>query len=378
MVRARGRLHARSSRASGRWSRRCCDSATGLTLPVPPHRKLGLRKVCWPRSQREAAQHRKAPHGKEPMSQYRVEPGKRVQLAKRDLSDAAPFPDRKLPRRRARRTPRRSTPGRTSCSPKASGRCWSCCRASTRRARTAPSGTCSTRPARWACTCHALRQAERGGAGARLSVARASRRARAAASSACSTARTTRTCWWCGCASWRRRGDRAALRADQRVREDAGRERHDDAQVHAAHLEGGAGASGCRSAWTSRTSAGSSTRATWRNASCGTSTRRAYEMMLNKMLDGVGAVACDPGRSQVGPQRRHRRDRARDAGDDGSANIQSPTGTQRTSRSIEGTACPSTSPPSAPASRAPPTSWWRRSIRRRGSARDVSPCWLPR
>ena len=35
--------------------------------------------------------------------------------------------------------------------------------------------------------------------------------------------------------------DRGALRADQRLREDPDRERHDDPQVHAAHLQEGAG-----------------------------------------------------------------------------------------------------------------------------------------
>ena len=45
----------------------------------------------------------------------------------------------------------------------------------------------------------------------------------------------------------------------------------------------------------------------------------AYELMLQQMLDRLGALACHPGRPQMGAQRRNRRDRARDAGGDGPA-----------------------------------------------------------
>ena len=56
-----------------------------------------------------------------------------------------------------------------------------------------------------------LQAADRGGARARLPLARASARAGAAARWRSSTARTTRTCWWCGCTSWcRRRSGRSA------------------------------------------------------------------------------------------------------------------------------------------------------------------------
>ena len=40
----------------------------------------------------------------------------------------------------------------------------------------------------------------------------------------------------------------------------------------------------------------------------------AYELMLDKCSTALGAVARHPGRPQMGAQRRHRRDRARDAG----------------------------------------------------------------
>ena len=51
---------------------------------------------------------------------------------------------------------------------------------------------------------HGLPPAERGGAGARFPVARASGLPAPRHPSASSTARTTRTCWSCACASWRR------------------------------------------------------------------------------------------------------------------------------------------------------------------------------
>ena len=139
-----------------------------------------------------------------------------------------------------RRGDRRSC--RTGCSPSGSGRCWSCCRASTPRGK---DGTIRKRvqhhePARRHVT--AVRRAERGGAGARLlwrihlacPQARHDRHLQPLALRGRAGRRR--------CASSRRQNEiEQRYDADQRVREDARRERHDDPEVHAAHLEEGAG-----------------------------------------------------------------------------------------------------------------------------------------
>ena len=65
-----------------------------------------------------------------------------------------------------------------------------------------------------------------------------------------------------------------ALRPDQRLRADAGRERDDDRQVLPARSTATSSASGSRPATTTRRSAGSSRSATSRSASSGTTTRR--------------------------------------------------------------------------------------------------------
>ena len=118
--------------------------------------------------------HQRNPMTKVLAAQFRVAPGKRVQLAKVDPRDAAAFPDREKAEAQSKKDGEASTRCRTSCSRKAIARCWSCCKAPTRRARTAPSATCSTRPGRWASRSR-VPPAERGRAGARFSVARASR-----------------------------------------------------------------------------------------------------------------------------------------------------------------------------------------------------------
>ena len=136
--------------------------------------------------------------------QFRIEPGKRAHLGRRDPADARPSPTARRPRSRARRTARPSTSCRTGSTPKASARCWSCCRAPTRgQGRHHPPRVQRDRPARRHRHRLQARRARRNwrtiSSGASISPARA------AASSASSTARTTRTCWSAACASWRRR-----------------------------------------------------------------------------------------------------------------------------------------------------------------------------
>ena len=99
--------------------------------------------------------------------------------------------------------------------------------------------------------------------------------ARAAATSASSTARTTRTCWSAASASSRpRRRSRRATTRSTRFEKMLSENGTTHPEVHAAHLAGRSSASVCRSAWTSPRAAGSSIPTTSKTASSGTSTRR--------------------------------------------------------------------------------------------------------
>ena len=128
----------------------------------------------------------------------------------------------------------------------------------------------------------AFKQAERGGTGARLPLARAYRRA------APRLHRHLQPLALRGCAGRpgaqaRAQGrDREALRPDQCIREDAGRERHHGSSSSCCTSPRRSSANACRPGSTSRRAAGSSIRPTSTTASSGTSIMAAYELMLDK------------------------------------------------------------------------------------------------
>ena len=137
---------------------------------------------------------------------------------------------------------------------------------------------------------------------------------RGAASSASSTARSTRTCWWDACASWRR-SRRSTPATSRSMRSKKCLSENGTTilkfMLHISKKEQGERLQERLDDPDKR----------WKFDPRDLEERKLWDRVSDglradaqQVLDGMGAVVRDPGRSQVGAQRSHCHDRARDAG----------------------------------------------------------------